>query len=103
MRDGVLDDGLIHGRCKIHVANAEKARARIFGALVKSIGRGLDEGEVLVHRDGARIRRDFFHPLARIFSNEGQGGFDVCVLREVLRARKVDCRARGVDVVVALT
>ena len=102
VRDITLDDRLIDGRREIHVADAEKAGARIVGALVESVGGRLDEREVLVHGDGARVGRDLFDPAAGIVSDKSQGGFHVGVFREILGAGKIDRGARGIDVVAAL-
>jgi len=69
---------------------------------VESVRWRRDEREVFVHGDGARIGRDLFDPTAGILSDKSQRGFYVRVLREIPCARKVDRRARGIDVIVAL-
>src|SRR5208282_4815498 len=98
----VVNDWLVNRRCKIHVTDAEEAGTWIVGPFVKSLRRRLNEREVLVHGDGARIGRDLFDPVAGILSDESQGGFHVRVLREILSARKEDRGARWVDFVASL-
>src|SRR5260370_41622749 len=102
MRDVAHEDRLGNRRCKINVADAEEVATWVVGACVESVRRGLNETEMLMHGDGARIGRDLFDPVAGILSDKSQRGFPVRVLREILGAGKVDRGARRIDLIASL-
>src|SRR5690606_35324017 len=100
-RDVLLDHALAERRRIVHVADAEKAGARI--RLSRRVScRELDERVVHAHRERVRRRRDGAHQPARVLAGERDRRLDLGVLREVLRAREVERGARRLHAIAPL-